>query len=114
MPLYCEAASWGSFQDLEVGPHDRINPTGLSCAPEIFQRSARAPILFERFQGDVQPDLVSILEAVCDGLGERGDPDRHTLYTMLLDPKGKGSSRESHDTKRRRIHPGFPRFDVDR
>jgi hypothetical protein len=70
---------------VEVGPHDIGDPANFSKLPELVGgRRAFAPGVAECFDGNVDADLVTVLEAVSDGLGSRIDLHINTVNAMVL------------------------------
>ena len=71
----------------EVGSEDRTCPAGLGGAHDlVHRRSARTQGVVQRFERDVETELVAVAEAVHHGAGRGGDTKRHA----------KGRRRESN------------------
>jgi len=67
-----------------------VNAANRGIAIQLIHReAARAPRLAQRFQRDVEPDLVAILETIGHGLRHVVDADRLPFNTMRLDTLGQ-------------------------
>jgi hypothetical protein len=70
----------------EVWPHDIGNSTDFGKLPELVcGRRTFAPSVSERFNGNVDADLIAVLEAVGDGFGRRVNFDVHAVDAMVFD-----------------------------
>ena len=66
---------WESFQ---VRPHDRLRSTELGGTHDlVHRRGARTQHIVQGLEGEIDPELVAIAEAVHHGAGRRGDANRH-------------------------------------
>lgn len=71
------------------------------------------PGFAQGFEGYVKADLVPVLEAIGDGLGNAGDAYRHAIDEMLLHPFGQSCTGESNNPHRWIVDSGGQCFVVD-
>jgi hypothetical protein len=64
-----------SFGRLEIGMHHVGDPADLGAAPEVVGSGLPSPAsrIAQRFQCDIEPNLVAIFVPVGDGLGDGTD-----------------------------------------
>lgn len=87
-----------SYRGLQVGPHYVRHPADLRILVDAADgRFPRAESISKRFNSDVRPDLVSVLEAVGYGLWHAVDANFHSLDPMLFGSFNEGPAREPHD-----------------
>ena len=66
--------------------------------PQFINRALpQTTVVPERFNGDIDADLVPELEAVDDGARRARHPHRHTLDLVLFDAGRHGCARHAHD-----------------
>ena len=70
--------------------------------------------LAQRFEGDIEPDLVPVLEEIGDGLGDGEDPDGGALDFMMLDAVGQRRARKADDPQWWETWRGLARPWIDR
>jgi len=64
----------------------------------------------QRLDGDVDADLVAVLEAIGDRLGRRVHADFDVLQPVSLDPFGQGLPGEARDPQAGMVEPGLARL----
>ena len=93
-----------SCQCFQIGTHHIGYPANCRVTPELVHGAfARAPTLSQCFNGYILSDLVPVLETISDGLGERVNPGRNTVYQMRLYAGLQCLPGESDDSQRRFI-----------
>lgn len=94
-------------EGLEVGTHHAFDAADARVVVDLVHgETLSTPAFTERFERDVEPDLVAVLEEIRDGF--RGSVDAHVLAfdAMNLDAVGEGSAAEAMNSQAR---PGEPR-----
>lgn len=90
---------------LQIRLHHVLHAADLRVAPKLIHRTAaRAPAFAQRFERDIEPDLVAVLEAVGHGFGRTIYPYPNAFDLMFFDAGGQRLAGEPHDAQRRVIH----------
>jgi hypothetical protein len=72
---------------LHVRSHQRVDAVGTSRREQRIDPAAVFPqIIAKRGERDIEADMTPITEAVCDGLGRRGEADRYAFDRPAFDP----------------------------
>lgn len=62
---------WEYGQHFQVGSHNIAHPADLGVTPEFINRApATFPTFTKCFQSNIQPDFMTVFEAIDDGLGK--------------------------------------------
>ena len=65
------------------------------------------------FDGDINSNLVTVFEAIGDGLRRAVDTHSNSLDFRFVNAFGKGAAREPYDSKGGRLNGWLAGFDVD-
>ena len=104
-----------SCQGFEVRAHDPCDAASVRSFDEPFNRTfAWTQVLAQRLDGDIETDLVSVLEAVGDCFLARSDANVHPFELVGLDAVGQGDAGEADDAERGPIGDRLPGLYIDR
>jgi hypothetical protein len=104
-----------SQESFQVRTHDFFHPTNTGTAKElVYVKRFSSTICLESFQGDFEPDLVAVLEAVGDGFFQAVDAEGDAAHLVDLDSFGKSFTRKPKETDRRIRETGRFRTLLDR
>src|SRR6266571_9481336 len=71
---------WSSRHRFHVWPHHRRDSADLGVPPQfVHARAVPLSVVSQRLDGDIQADLVPVLEAVGHGLGRVVDSNLHAF-----------------------------------
>jgi hypothetical protein len=91
----------GSQQDLQVGPHDPLNPTDAGKPHEFVEPHPSAlSIEPERLNGNIETELVAVFETVCKRFFRAVDRHRNMIQLVGFDACGKGIACEPEHSHR--------------
>src|SRR5659263_183308 len=111
----CPPRVAGSQEGFQVRAHDFFNPANSGTVKEFLHvERLSSPICLESFQGDIEPDLVAMLEAVGDGFFRAVDAEGDSTHLADLHPFGKSIAREPEEADRRIRETGRFRTLLDR
>src|SRR5436190_24128355 len=84
----------------QIWAHDVGDAADPRIPEQIVDRAtALAPVVLQRLNGDVEPDLVAVLEAVRHGLGRPVDANGDAADPMLLDSLVVSGPREPNESE---------------
>src|SRR5947208_3258401 len=93
-----------SRQRLQVRAHDVGDTADDRRTPQIVHRTAPLlPAVAERFEGDVETDLVPVFETIRHGLRRAEDPNGHALNLMFLDLGCQSLTGKMNDPQRHAV-----------
>ena len=73
----------GSQEGFQVRAHDVFHPANSSTVEEfVYVERFSSTICLESFHGDLDPDLVAVLEAVGDCFFRAVDAERDTIHLV--------------------------------
>lgn len=105
----------GSQEGLQVRTHDFFHPTNTGTTKEfVYVKRFSSTICLESFQGDLEPDLVAVLEAVGDCFFRAVDAEGDSTHLVDLYSFGKSIAREPEEAYRRIRETGRFRTLLDR
>ena len=111
----CRPQVAGSQEGFQVRTYDSFHPTNLSAVKEfVYVERFSSTICLESFQGDIEPDLVAVLEAVGDCFFRAVDAERDTTHLVDLYSFRKRIAREPEEADRRICETGRFRTLLDR
>lgn len=111
----CPPQVAGSQEGFQVRAHDIFHPTNSSAVKEfVHVERFSSTICLESFQGDLEPDLVAVLEAVGDGFFRAVDAEGDSTHLVNLYSFGKSIARKPEETDRRICETGRFRTLLDR
>src|SRR3990170_3239152 len=114
MPSYLPQVA-GSQDGFQVRAHDFFHPANTSTLKEfVYVERFSSTICLESFQGDLEPDLVAVLEAVGDCFFRAVDAERDTTHLVDLYSFRKSIAREPEEADRRIRETGRFRTLLDR
>src|ERR1700678_177249 len=103
MPQY----SWefsASYNRFEIRPHDAVDATHFREPVDfIYVRAVVSQCVLQGFNGNINADLVPVLEAVGNCLRGAVDADRNTFNSVGRDPRGKRLPGKPDDAERWRL-----------
>src|SRR3990172_4493434 len=105
----------GSQEGFQVRAHDFFDPANPSTLKEFaYVERFSSPICLESFQGDIEPDLVAMLETVGDCFFRAVDAEGDSTHLVDLHSFGKSIAREPEEADRRIRETGRFRTLLDR
>ncbi len=91
----------GSQEGLQVRAHDIFHPANTGTVKElVYVKRFSSTICLESFQGDLEPDLVAVLEAVGDCFFRAVDAEGDSIHRVDLYSFGKSIAREPEEAYR--------------
>ena len=91
---------------VQIGLHHASHAADAGEARQVVRTApVAATEVAQRFDRDVDADLVAVLEAVSDGLGGRVDANLDALDSVGVDSLGEGRVREARDPQTRVVEP---------
>lgn len=103
-----------SRDGFQVGPKDDRTPSTCSCFHESVDRPALPAVPGERFDCDIEPDLVPVLERIGYRFRGGGDLHRYAFERVAVDPVGESGPRKAHDTNGRPVEGGLASLHAER
>jgi len=111
----CPPQVAGSQEGFQVRAHDFFYPANTSTVKEfVHVERFPSPIGLENLEGDIEPELVAMLEAVGDGFFRAVDAEGDSTHLADLHPFGKSIAREPEEADRRIRETGRFRTLLDR
>jgi len=111
----CPPQVAGLQEGFQVRAHDVFHPANTSTLKEfVYVERFSSPICLESFHGDIEPDLVAVLEAVGDGFFRAVDAKGDSTHLVDLYSFGKSIAREPEEADRRICETGRFRTLLDR
>src|SRR5271154_5738638 len=104
-----------SRERLQVWLYHPCHPADFRSHEEFIHRGFPLSVaIAQRFQSDVQPYLVAVLETIGDSFCRTKNSHVNSFEFLFLDAIGKGFSGKMHNTHRRIIRPGATSFVANR
>ena len=99
----------------DIGPNDVRYPVDSGVPPQRVRRCATTTdVVAERFDRDVETDLVPELETIDDGFGGIIDTNPYPVDTMRFDASSKGRAGDANNTKGKVPTPRCSSVPLDR
>src|SRR5659263_523891 len=98
----CPPQVAGSQDGFQVRAHDFFHPANSSAVKEfVYVERFSSTICLESFQGDLEPDLVAVLEVVGDCFFRAVNAEGDSTHLVDLYSFGKSIAREPEEADRR-------------